>query len=77
LSLANVLLWLHAIVWRREMLSLSELPFVEAQGKVTLHVRVGANDAAGKHGVVQRLDRSDEGGVPSRVEKRNGAFFRS
>ena len=30
LSLANVLLWLHAVAWRRELLSLGELPFVTA-----------------------------------------------
>jgi hypothetical protein len=60
LSLANVLLWLHAMVWRREMLSLGELPFLEPQGKVALHVRVGANGSAGGHGVVEKLDRGDE-----------------
>jgi len=60
LSLANVLLWLHAMVWRREVLSLGELPFVEPQGKVALHIRVGANGASGGHGVVQKLDHGDE-----------------
>jgi hypothetical protein len=60
LSLANVLLWLHAMAWRRELLSLGELPFVEPQGSVALHIRVGANGATAGHGVVQKLDRGDE-----------------
>jgi hypothetical protein len=32
LSLANVLLWLLANTWRREFLSLGELPFVRVEG---------------------------------------------
>jgi hypothetical protein len=31
LSLANVVLWLRAVSWRRELLSLAELPFLEAE----------------------------------------------
>jgi hypothetical protein len=60
LSLANVLLWFHAIAWRRELLSFGELSFVEPQGSVALHIRVGATDPTGGHGVVQKLDRGDE-----------------
>ena len=32
LALSNVLLWLTANAWRREFLSLAELPFVDAEG---------------------------------------------
>jgi hypothetical protein len=60
LSLANVVLWLRALVWRRELLSFGELPFVENDGHVALHIRVGANGTAGGHGVLKRLDHGDE-----------------
>ena len=60
LSLANVLLWLQAMVWRRELLSFGELPFVESEGRIALHIRVGANEATGGHGVLRKLDRGDE-----------------
>ncbi len=60
LSLANVLLWLHAVAWRRELLSLAELPFVLFEGHVALHIRVATQRVATQHGVVQRLDRGAE-----------------
>src|SRR5439155_13159902 len=60
LSLANVLLWLHAVAWRRELLSLGELPFVELEGNVALHIRVRAESATGGHGVVEKLDRGNQ-----------------
>ncbi len=60
LSLANVLLWLRAVASRRELLSLGELPFVEFKGNIALHIRVGAESATGRHGVVQKLDRGNE-----------------
>lgn len=60
LSLANVLLWLRAVAWRRGLLSLAELPFVEFKGNIALHIRVGAESATGGHGVVQKLDRGNE-----------------
>jgi len=60
LSLANVLLWLHATAYRREFLSLGELPFIETQGDVTLHIRVSSGAATGQHGAVQKLDRGAE-----------------
>ena len=52
LSLANVILWLRAVSWRREMLSLAELPFLEAKGTTRLLIRVGAEDATGSHGSI-------------------------
>jgi hypothetical protein len=60
LSFANILLWLQAVVWRRELLSLGELPFVESEGRIALHIRVGAEGATGGYGVVVKLDRGDE-----------------
>lgn len=60
LSLANVLLWLHATAWRRELLSLGELPFIETLRGVALHIRVGSDDATGQHGVIRKLDRGHE-----------------
>ena len=51
LSLANVVLWLAAVSWRREkLLSLAELPFVEAKGAMSLLIRIEAADATGAHG---------------------------
>src|SRR5438128_2636887 len=60
LSLANLLLWLQVIAWRRELLSFSELPFVEAEGSIAFHIRVGAEEATGSHGSVWKLDRGEE-----------------
>ena len=60
LSLANVLLWLHAHIWRREFLSLTALPFVHRQGKVALSLRVLAEDAVGDDGSLHLLDKDCE-----------------
>jgi len=54
LSLANTVLWLRAMSWRRDMLSLAELPFVETKGAMRLLIRVGAGDATGSHGSIRR-----------------------
>jgi hypothetical protein len=54
LSLANIVLWLRAISWRREMLSLAELPFVETKGAMRLLIRVGSEDATGSHGSIRK-----------------------
>jgi len=59
LSLANVILWLWAESWRRELLSLSELPFVKTQDKIAIHIRVGTKKATGGHGFLRELDRGD------------------
>jgi hypothetical protein len=59
LSLANIVLWLRAMSWRREMLSLAELPFVETKGAMTLLIRVGPENATGSHGSI----RTNEPGV--------------
>jgi hypothetical protein len=60
LSLANVVLWLRAVSWRREMLSLGELPFVETRGAMRLLIRVSADDATGAHGAIRKHDRGAE-----------------
>src|SRR5712691_5293522 len=50
LSFANVVLWLRAVASRRELLSFSELPFVETKGPIALHIRIAADDATGSRG---------------------------
>ena len=60
LSLANVVFWLRAMAWRRELLSFGELPFVEKEGSIALHIRIGADDARDSHGVVRKLDRGTQ-----------------
>ena len=60
LSLANVLLWFHATAWRRELLSFGDLPFVETEGRLAFHIRIANDDATGRHGVVERLDRGEQ-----------------
>src|SRR2546427_12846065 len=66
LSLANVVLWLAAVSWRREMLSLAELPFVGGRGAMRLLIRIEAADATGAHGRSERrsLASSSDGGSP-------------
>ena len=44
LSLSNILLWLHANNWRRELLSLTDLPFFEAE---ELEILIRCTDAVG------------------------------
>jgi hypothetical protein len=57
LSLANILLWLYANKWRRELLSLAELPFIQLPGSVSLCVRVvGDRSGTGWHGLISRID---------------------
>jgi hypothetical protein len=46
--------------WRRELLSFGELPFVDRQGHIALHIRVRTDGAAEKHGFLRKLDRGDE-----------------
>jgi hypothetical protein len=60
LSLANILLWFHATAWRRELLSFGDLPFAKSEGRLAIHIRVANDDATGKHGVVERLDRGEQ-----------------
>ena len=56
LSLANVLLWLHANSWRREFLSLGELSYVKLDGSTVVHIRIDEDDES-HHGRLGRLDR--------------------
>jgi hypothetical protein len=57
LSLANVLLWLRAHDWRRELLSVTALPFVQRQGDIALSLRVLAEDPAGDYGSLHLMDK--------------------
>jgi hypothetical protein len=60
LSLANVLLWLHANAYRREFLSVSALPFVGPVGSLALSIRVTDGDESRWYGRVRRLDNSGQ-----------------
>src|SRR5437879_3467077 len=60
LALANVLLWLLAHAWRREFLSLAELPFVHVQPPLSLYIRLTLEDQPGWHGLLKRTDNADQ-----------------
>jgi hypothetical protein len=60
LSLANILLWLLANRWRREFLSLVELPFVQATGLVSVYLRLTLDEGKGRDGLISRIDHSDQ-----------------
>ena len=59
LSLANVLLWLVANGWRREFLTLNELPFVHCEGTLSICLRMLDHDATGQDGLLSVLDQGD------------------
>jgi hypothetical protein len=56
LSLANVLLWFVANSWRREFLTLTDLPFVRAQGLRSLYLRLSHEEGTGRDGFRARTD---------------------
>src|SRR5437016_4667822 len=60
LSLANVLLWFRSNAWRREFLSLNELPFVHSEGSLSICFRLTAEDASGNDGILSRNDRAEQ-----------------
>ncbi len=60
LSLANVLLWLHANCSRREFLSITALPFVRQQGMLALSIRVLMEDATSNYGWLKLLDKGQQ-----------------
>jgi hypothetical protein len=60
LSLANVLLWLIANAWRRELLSLAELPFVRVEAPLAICLRVATAEPTGRDGVLSRTDRGEQ-----------------
>src|SRR4051794_32165895 len=60
LSLANVLLWLVTNAWRRELLSLAELPFVRVEPPLAVCLRVTAEEATGRDGLLSRNDRGQQ-----------------
>jgi hypothetical protein len=59
LSLANVLLWLEVNAWR-EFLSLRELPFVGAEGALSVCMRVTDDEATGRDGLLTRTDNGEQ-----------------
>jgi hypothetical protein len=60
LSLANVLLWLHANSSRREFLSVTALPFVQRQQMIALSIRVLMEDGTSDYGWIQLLDKGQQ-----------------
>src|SRR5687768_6558196 len=60
LALANVLLYLFANSWRRELLSLREVPFVRMEGTAHVVVRVMQADPSGDDGLLLELDAGDQ-----------------
>jgi len=57
LSLANVMLWLHANAWRRELLTLAEPPFVQLDAPVSVCLRLTNTEGTGRDGSLRRTDR--------------------
>jgi hypothetical protein len=60
LSLANVLLWFVGNAWRREFLSLAELPFVSVEAPLSAILRLTLGDATRQNGVLVFLDRGEQ-----------------
>jgi hypothetical protein len=60
LSLANILMWFRSNAWRREFLSLNELPFVHSEGSLSICFRLTAEDPTGNDGLLSRNDRSEQ-----------------
>jgi hypothetical protein len=60
LALANVLLWLVANAYRREFLSLAELPFVRLAGAEHVVIRVSADDGDGRDGLLKSGDGGEQ-----------------
>jgi hypothetical protein len=60
LSLANVLLWFLANGWRREFLSLRELPFVHLEGSLAVSLRLTLEADTGFDGLLTRTDRGEQ-----------------
>jgi hypothetical protein len=60
LSLANVLLWLVANAWRRELLSLAELPFARVEAPLAVCLRLTDEEGTGRDGLLSRKDRGEQ-----------------
>jgi hypothetical protein len=60
LSFANVLLWLSANDFRREVLSIAELPFVHLAGSLSFCMRMIGGHPSEGYGALCRLDRGFE-----------------
>jgi hypothetical protein len=60
LSLANILLWLWANTWRREFMTLGELPFVHVEGPLAVCLRVTMGDEARNWGCITTKDRAEQ-----------------
>jgi len=60
LSLANCLLWLVANAWRRELLSLAELPFVHVDPPTFVCLRVTDADSIGQDGALITTDGKNQ-----------------
>jgi hypothetical protein len=60
LSLANVLLWLYTNAWRREFLSLGELPFVRLEGSLSVFMRLMDEEPKCCDGLLSRADQGEQ-----------------
>jgi hypothetical protein len=60
LSLANVLYWFVANAWRREFLSLTDLPFIRTSGLISLCLRLNNQEANSRDGFLARMDRGQQ-----------------
>jgi hypothetical protein len=59
LSLANVVLWFVANAWRREFLTLNELPFIHCEGTLSICLRMMDQDETGQDGLLSVLDQGN------------------
>lgn len=60
LSLANTLLWLRANAFRREFLSLGELPFVRLELPLSVYLWVACEEPTGRDGKVAMVDQDTQ-----------------
>jgi len=60
LSLANILLWFVGNSWRREFLTLAELPFVKLTAALSVTIRLTLGNATGRDGVLAFLDPNEQ-----------------
>jgi hypothetical protein len=60
LSLANILLWLACHSWRRDFLSLGQLPFMRLEGTVAVCIRLEGHGPTPTFGRLVRTDHGEQ-----------------
>ena len=60
LSVANILLWFVSNAWRREFLSLAELPLIRLHGLLSVTIRLTLSGDTGRDGIISFLDRGEQ-----------------